>query len=149
MPIPEFNSEGFLPPGIYTCTLEEIKQNFGRFRRTDRRPNLTNKLIEYMNELLNAHVAKFVIINGSFITDIDEPNDIDVLLVLKDDLDLTEPFPPYIKNSFNGNYIKKYFQLDFKFGFEDDISAKEIISLFRKVKEQPGKEKGLLKIILN
>lgn len=149
MPIPDFNADGLLPTGIFTCTLEEIEQHFGRFRGTDRRPNLTSKLTEYMRELRSANIAKSIIINGSYITDIDKPNDIDVLLILKDDIDLSQSFPPYIKNAFNNTYIKKYFNLDFKVGFENDITSSEIISLFSKVKGQPDKEKGLLKILLN
>lgn len=149
MPIPDFNSDGVLPMGIFTCSLEEIEEHFGRFRGTDRRPNLTIKLIEYMRELRSANVAKSVIINGSYITDIDQPNDIDVLLILKDDIDLSQPFPPFIKNTFNKIYIKGHYKLDFKFGFENHRSTEEIISLYSKVKGQPDKEKGLLKIILN
>lgn len=149
MPIPDFNSDGLLPVGIFTCSLEEIEEHFGRFRGTDRRPNLTIKLIEYMRELRSANIAKSIIINGSYITDIDQPNDIDVLLILKDDINLSEPFPPFVKNTFNHTYIKKYYNLDFKFGFENHESTSEIISLFRKVKERPDKEKGLLKIIMN
>lgn len=149
MPIPEFNSDGLLPEGIFTCSLEEIEQHFGRFRGTDRRPNLTVKLIEYMRELRAANIAKSIIINGSYITDIDQPNDIDVLLILKDDVNLSEPFPPYVKNTYNNTYIKKYFQLDFKVGFENHPSTDEIIALYSKVKGQPDKQKGLLKIILN
>lgn len=149
MPIPDYNSDGLLPAGIFTCSLEEIEQHFGRFRGTDRRPNLTGKLIEYMRELRSANIAKSIIINGSYITDIDQPNDIDVLLILKDDIDLSQPFPPFIKNTFNNTFIKGHYKLDFKFGFENHISTDEIISLYSKVKGQPDKEKGLLKIILN
>lgn len=149
MPIPDFNPDGILPAGIFTCSLEEIEEHFGRFRGTDRRPSLTFKLIEYMKELRSANIAKSIIINGSYITDIDQPNDIDVLLILKDDIDLSQPFPPFIKNSFNNTYIKKHYKLDFKFGFENHPSTDEIISLYSKVKGHPDKEKGLLKIILN
>lgn len=146
MAIPEFNDDGFLPPGIFPCNLEEIEANFGRFKGTDRRSNLTEKLKEYVNELKSAKIAKSLIIDGSYITAIDQPNDIDILLILKDDVDLTKTFPPFIKNTFNGKYIRKHYHLDFYFGFEGDKSSTEIISLFKKIKEQPGKEKGYLKI---
>ena len=40
MPIPLLNENGLLPMGIHICILEEIRQRFGRFQGSDRRPHL-------------------------------------------------------------------------------------------------------------
>ena len=29
MPIPDLSPDGYLPPGIHACTLEEIRERFG------------------------------------------------------------------------------------------------------------------------
>jgi len=40
MPIPDLNEDGLLPEGIHEASLEEVRERFGRFQRTDRRPDL-------------------------------------------------------------------------------------------------------------
>jgi hypothetical protein len=40
MPIPDFTPDGFLPPGVHDCTLDELRVRFGVFRSNDRRPRL-------------------------------------------------------------------------------------------------------------
>jgi hypothetical protein len=57
MPIPELNTEGLLPEGIYDCTLDEIGARFGRFQTTDRRVQLFKKLRELVEEERQAGLA--------------------------------------------------------------------------------------------
>lgn len=148
MPIPDFEQDGFLPVGIHDCTIEEISERFGRFQTSDRRLSLNAGLISYFRELRDANIGKYLIVNGSFVTSKDKPSDIDVLLVLKDDVDLTGDLPPFRKNAFSQKYINKYYKLDFHFGFDDDPSTTKILDIFLEVKYQPGKNKGILKINL-
>lgn len=148
MPIPDFEQDGFLPIGIHDCTIEEISDRFGRFQTTDQRPSLNEGLISYINELRLANIGKYLIVNGSFVTTKDKPSDIDVLLVLRDDVDLTGDLPPFRRNAFSRKYINKYYKLDFHFGFEDEPSATNVLENFLEVKYHPGKNKGILRINL-
>lgn len=148
MSIPNFEGDGFLPVGIHVCTAEEITDRFGRFQSTDRRPSLNAGLIRYITELKEADIGKYLIVNGSFVTQKDVPGDIDVLLILKDDVDLTGDIPPFRKNAASSKYISKYHKLDFHFGFEDDPTATNILQNFKEVKHQPGKYKGILRVEL-
>ena len=43
--IPAFIDYGYLPEGIYDCTMEEAAQRFGVFQSSDRRPQLWDKFI--------------------------------------------------------------------------------------------------------
>ncbi len=95
-----------------------------------------------------ADIGKYLIVNGSFVTTKDKPSDIDVLLVLKDDVDLTGDLPPFRRNAFSPKYINKYYKLDFHFGFEDEPSSTNVLQNFLEVKYQPGKNKGILRINL-
>lgn len=148
MAIPDFETDGFLPLGIHICTAEEISDRFGRFQTTDRRPSLNAGLIRYINELKEADIGKYLIVNGSYVTQKDMPSDVDVLLVLKDDVDLTGDIPPFRKNTASRKYINKYYKLDFHFGFENDPSYTNILDNFMEVKDQPGKYKGILRVDL-
>lgn len=148
MPIPDLTDEGLLPFGIYECNLVELRCRFGAFQTTDRRPTLFDKLKAFVNELQCAGTGKYLIVNGSFVTDKHDPNDIDLLLVLKDDVNLTNPIPPFQYNSISNKYIKKKYPFDFFIGYEHDDSYFYAVELFHDVKYQPGKRKGILKILL-
>lgn len=144
--IPDLNAGGLLPPGCHECTLEELKEVFGRFNKTDRRPRLYRDLERYLGEVRAARVGRYLIVNGSFVTGKPDPNDIDVLLVLRDDLDLERPVPPYEYNARSGKYVRRQFGLDLFPVFESDASYDQMLGVFRKVKHQPGVEKGVLKV---
>ena len=88
MSIPELNFHGLLPPGIHDCTIEEVGQQFGRFQWSDCRPNLFKRLQEYVHELQQSQIAEALILDGSFVTGKPNPNDIDIILVLRDDFSM-------------------------------------------------------------
>lgn len=52
--IPAFTDRGTLPPGIHSATMEEIRTRFARFRRSDRRIRLFNRLEAYVEAVLIA-----------------------------------------------------------------------------------------------
>src|SRR4051812_15638029 len=76
--IPEFNPQGYLPPGVHPATLEEIAERFGA------RPELRRTQMEsvrWMVELARQAGIQRIVLNGSFVTDILEPNDVDCVLL--------------------------------------------------------------------
>jgi hypothetical protein len=95
-----------------------------------------------------AEVAKYLVIDGSYVTRDPAPNDIDMLLILKDTVDLREPVPPFRYNARSKRYLRKKYNFDIFVGFESDDSSSEILELFRGVKYRPGASKGLLKVVL-
>lgn len=74
MPIPVLTSSGELPPGIYIATLSEVENKFGKSNK--RRQLLMKGLKKVLKIFKVADVSK-VFIDGSFITDKEEPDDID------------------------------------------------------------------------
>lgn len=82
--IPEFDRQGYLPPGIHPATIEEIVQRFGR--QSELRRMQMESLRWLVDMARRAGVVRFAI-NGSYVTDVLEPNDVDcVLLVVKNTL---------------------------------------------------------------
>lgn len=148
MPIPQLDSNGLLPPGVHDCTLDEIGNTFGRFARSDRRIHLTRRLKEYLADVSAAGIGKWLYVDGSYVTDKDEPGDIDLLLILKDDVRLDQEVPPFEYNVRTKKFIKRHFGFDFFFGFENDPSAQSILALFCRVKGVPEAEKGILRVAL-
>lgn len=76
--IPPFDDFGNLPPGIHRATLEEIEARFGRESETRR---VQMESIRWMIDLARRAGIQRVILNGSFVPDIIEPNDVDCVLL--------------------------------------------------------------------
>ncbi len=74
MSIPALQENGELPPGQHQASLEEVETVFGF--STERRKRLMQGLRDAVSNLVLSGVRKLWI-NGSFITDKDDPNDID------------------------------------------------------------------------
>lgn len=84
MPIPSFDPEtGALPPGDHLATLEEVNRAFGW---TFRRRELLRELGHVIEFLRDKGVLR-IWIDGSFVTDKDRPNDVDVLYEAPPDVD--------------------------------------------------------------
>src|SRR5260370_39671550 len=77
--IPPFDEHGYLPPGIHGATLEEVESRFGR--ESDLRRVQMESLRWLVDLARRAGVARLVI-NGSFVTGVFEPNDVDLALLI-------------------------------------------------------------------
>ena len=80
--IPPFNEFGYLPPGIHPATLDEIDERFGQLSEIR---STEMKSIRWMVELATRAGVQRIILNGSFVTNIMEPNDVDCVLLAAED----------------------------------------------------------------
>ena len=71
--IPEFDSDGLLPPGVHWASWDELVDRYGN---NPRRSNLINGLNAALENLKGAG-CQTVYINGSFVTSKELPNDYD------------------------------------------------------------------------
>jgi len=77
--IPAFNDEGYLPPGLHRATVEEIRARFGRESELRR---VQMESLRWMVELARRAGVQRIVVNGSFVTDKLEPNDVDCVLLV-------------------------------------------------------------------
>lgn len=90
MPLPDFNEPGDLPPGRHVASFSEVLARFGG--GTAQRIAVTDRLRRiHALSLATGHLDRLVIF-GSYVSDVAEPNDIDVILVMRDDF-VTENCP--------------------------------------------------------
>jgi hypothetical protein len=75
--IPAFNDKGYLPPGIHPATLEEVAARFGQESNV-RQVQLQS--LRWLLELARRAGVQRLVVNGSFVTDKLEPNDVDCVL---------------------------------------------------------------------
>lgn len=80
--IPDFNDDGNLPAGIYQATLEEIAARFGK--ESELR-TVQLESLQWLVDLARRAGARRLIVNGSFVTDRLEPNDVDCALLIGSD----------------------------------------------------------------
>src|SRR5215208_4830754 len=86
--LPEFNKHGNLPEGIHHATEQEI---FTRFATTSaRRQWLGECLQEVLTTAKATGKLLRLILWGSFVTAKDAPGDLDLLLIMAADFDLTQ-----------------------------------------------------------
>ena len=77
--IPSFNDDGYLPPGIHLATLDEIAARFGQDSEL-RRVQMDS--LRWLIDLARRAGVSRIVVNGSFVTDKLEPNDVDCVLLV-------------------------------------------------------------------
>ena len=87
-----------------------------------------------------------VIVDGSFVTAKEEPNDIDLILVLDKDNDFSADLSPYEYNVVSKRRVKKRYPFDVLVAREGAPELDAYVEGFQQVKEQPALRKGLVKV---
>ena len=147
MSIPELNEAGLLPEGIHDASKEDLRESFGRFQRTDRRSALYKKLSEFMGELRATGLIAAVIVDGSFVTSKDEPSDIDMMLVLRQDHDFNADPKPFEYNVLSKRRVRGRFRFDILVAREGSAEYEQGVNFFQGVKGRPGLRKGVVKVL--
>ena len=77
--IPPFDEHGYLPPGVHTATLEEVEARFGSGSELRR---VQAESLRWLVDVARRAGVLRLIINGSFVTDVLEPHDVDCVLLI-------------------------------------------------------------------
>src|SRR5688572_9933522 len=83
MPLPELSDQGVLPAGIYIGTLDELRERFGKYKRNEAHPKLFSRLSAFLSDVERLGFVLAVIVDGSFVTAKQEPEDVDLILVVE------------------------------------------------------------------
>lgn len=84
MPIPEFRPDGYLPEGLHVATEREVETRFGWGR--PRRETLMVRVSKWLALARNVGATRFLL-DGSFVTQKEEPGDVDAVCFLPDDFE--------------------------------------------------------------
>ncbi|MBI5764414.1 MAG: hypothetical protein HZA51_12905 [Planctomycetes bacterium] len=77
--IPSFDDNGVLPPGVHLAAMDELEARFGTGSEI-RRAQMES--VRWMVDLARRAGVLRIVLNGSFVTDIIEPNDVDCVLLI-------------------------------------------------------------------
>jgi hypothetical protein len=153
IPLTEF---GLVPPGVHDCTLDVVAETFGRFQHSDRRPNLLERLRIFIKEVWEVDAEIQVLVNGSFVMGhVDEPGDIDVILILPATWDFSATLPPYKYNIVSKRMVRKLYRFDMLVGVAGQPSEAEAIRFFSELNVKwivplgipAGTQKGLIRVM--
>jgi len=138
MPIPGVDDAGLLPPGVHDCTLDEVRQRFGAFQTTDRRPKLHDKLQALVQEAWATGLVAEIIIDGSFVTAKPDPNDIDLILVLNARHDFKAELRPFEYNVLSTRQARKIYGFDLLVATHASAIYAEYLAFLPKCAEKPA-----------
>ena len=141
MPIPDLVSD-YLPPGIYDCTIDELRE---RFATNEQRVRLFEGLMEYIEKIENTGLDCQLFVDRSFTTSKDFPDDMDIVLITDTDTFISLNEFPNSKL-----IIREYTWEDYGLhvfpGIEDLPETEELIEFFTHERGKPDVEKGLLRL---
>ena len=83
MPLPELDSNGDLPIGVHRASLDEVIARFGH--GTPQRQLVTTRLLRVLKLADGTGKLERFIIFGSYVTAKPNPNDVDIILIMRDD----------------------------------------------------------------
>jgi hypothetical protein len=146
MPIPELSPDGFLPTGVFDCTLDEIRQKFGSFRGTERRPKLFARFEEFVTAIRRSNLFEAILIDGSFVTEKAVPNDIVLIAVLHPGHDFERDFSLFEYALLSRHLLRQRFGFDVVLSSEVRRCMIKLLSFFERVRESTDLRKGLLRL---
>jgi hypothetical protein len=141
--IPPFRADGYLPEGLYAASEAEVTFRFGS--SSPRRRRLVLRLRRWIE--LARHVGgRRLLIDGSFITAKEEPNDIDAVILLPADFgrqveEGSEPALELVEMLLTRRPEEI-------FAAEDEVDWNDWVEFFSRTREADGRRKGLVEISL-
>ncbi len=148
MPIPLLNTVGMLPTGVHDTTLEEGRNRFGSFQGSDHRPRLFTRLEELVAALKRSGLFEALLIDGSFVTVKPEPNDIDLVAVLRPGHDFERDLPMSEYALVSRAMLNRRFRFDVVIAERDSAVYVTSVEFFSRVRDAPDLRKGLLRLSL-
>jgi len=147
MRIPKLDQNGLLPVGTHDCSFEELRERFAGLQSTRRRRDLAEALRRYLEEVRATGLAVAVIVDGSFVTDKEDPGDVDLILVVRRGRDISAILRPFEYNVVSKGRVRKRYEFDLLVAGEDEDELLAYAEFFQKVRDHPELRKGLLRVI--
>jgi hypothetical protein len=141
--IPDFRDDGYLPEGLHAATEAEVTFRFGS--GTPRRRRLILRLRRWLELSRLTHALRFLV-DGSFITAKEEPNDIDAVVLLADDFEQQVASGSDAALEFEEALLTR--RPEEIFAAEDTRDWNDWVEFFSRTREADGRRKGLVEIHL-
>ena len=148
MPIPALNNDGFLPSGVFDCTLPELRERFGKFQGSDHRSRLFARLEELFQAMQRSGLFEALLVDGSFVTSKPAPNDVDLIAVLRLGHNFERDLPMSEYALVSRAILRRRYGFDVVITEKDSQLCKTYIEFFSRVRDNPDVSKGMLRLSL-
>ncbi|HEX3313377.1 MAG TPA: hypothetical protein VHR72_00745 [Gemmataceae bacterium] len=141
--IPDFRDDGFLPEGLHLATESEVIARFGE--RNSHRRRLAPRVQRWL-ELAREIGARRFMIDGSFVTAKEHPNDVDAVVLLPEDFQtqLSDGDAAALEiNAMIGSGRPKEIMAAY-----DEVDWETWLEIFSRTREQDDRLKGVMEIEL-
>jgi hypothetical protein len=126
-----------------------VEQHFGQFQSSGRRPALFKKLVHMVHELSSHSFIRDVIVDGSFVTAKDRPEDIDLIVVVDPEVyDRVEQgtVNAYEYSALSSQHYRRTYSFDVFVVPEGSAAYGSYLTLFSRVKDQETLTKGVVRL---
>lgn len=141
--IPQFRADGYLPEGLHLASEAEVLFRFGSPNR--RRRRLALRLRRWV-ELVREVGGRRLLVDGSFVTAKDQPNDIDAVVLLPPDFE--EQVERGTEPALELEEMLMTRLPEEIFAAEDEMDWNEWVEFFSRTREADGRRKGLVEVVL-
>ena len=141
--IPRFRPDGYLPEGLYMASTAELIFRFGSSSRTRRRLAIR---IQRWIELARRVGALRLLVDGSFVTEKADPEDIDAVILIP--ADFQEQIEQGIDAALELEEMILTRRPEEIFAAEDESDWNAWIDFFSRTREADGRRKGLVEVEL-
>jgi hypothetical protein len=141
--IPDFRDDGYLPEGLHIATAAEVTFRLGS--ATPRRRRLILRLRRWLELSRLTHARRFLV-DGSFVTTKEEPDDIDAVVLLAHDFEQQIRAGSEAALELEGMLLTR--RPEEIFAAEDTRDWNDWVEFFSRTREADGRRKGLLEIQL-
>lgn len=109
---------------------------------------MVDDLARYVGELRKAGVAQYMLVDGSFVTAKENPNDVDIILVASESYDVSQRMRPDRYNSISRKRLARRFPFDVFFVVDGSRQITELTTYFQQIRRHEELLKGMLRILL-
>lgn len=141
--IPEFTTEGLLPPGAFCVEWTTFETRFALFKKSNQRIRVANLLRHLFEEACRSGIVKRFFVGGSFVTAKDEPNDFDCIIVL-DNAIVGQELPPFQYNLISRHMARRLFKGDVVPVLEGSDAMQNYLDFFQTTRD--GTKVGIVEI---
>jgi hypothetical protein len=155
--LPSLTEQSLLPVGIHDLTLDQVESTFGKFQTSNRRCRLFEKLKAYVSDCKSAGWVIAIIVDGSFVMRcVDEPDDIDLILVLPNNWDWAAELRPFEYNLVSKKMTRRLYGFDVFAVREASEEERNWVEFFAEINAKwtrppyalpKGSQKGLVRIV--
>lgn len=125
-----------------------MRVRFGAFSGSDRRPKLFARLEELLRVMRISGLFEELIIDGSFVTSKEQPNDLDLIAVLRPGHNFERDLPMSEYALVSRALLRRRFGFDVVVAERASELYRTYVEFFSRVREAPELRKGLLRMRL-